>query len=241
MAKKPHPTARRRPGGSDDPDDAFIARLLQVWGWAKRNTQVLTFSVVVLVVGLAAGIYYYNYRQDLQLQASEEYEALQQTVFTADPEAARGAIQRYLDRFSDTPYGTEARLLLARTQLEAGEPGAAIDALEPAARDLSDPLGVDAAFLLATAYEESGRHEEAVETYLEVAEEARMAFQVRDALGHAARIRADQGELAEAVRLYERLLATYEEEAEEDQGAETPERAFYRLRLSELRAAMEEG
>lgn len=235
MTKKPGST--KRPGGrsSEEPEDAFIARTLELWAWAKRNNQVLVIAGVIVALAIGAGLYYWDYQQNLRMQATQEFEALQQTVANANPESAQNEIRRFIDRFSGTPYEAEARLLLAQTELDAGTPDEAISVLEPIARDLSEPMGVQAALLLGAAYEHAGRPGDAEDAYLRVAEAAPMTFQRRQALADAARIRAAEGEHAGAAELYERLLATFDEARE----GESPQRAFYRARLAEMRAARE--
>ncbi|NIP61093.1 MAG: hypothetical protein GWM92_21780, partial [Gemmatimonadetes bacterium] len=47
MTKKPTSPGRRKGRASEDPEDAFIARTLELWAWAKQNRQVL------VVAGLA--------------------------------------------------------------------------------------------------------------------------------------------------------------------------------------------
>lgn len=235
MTKKPGSPSGRKGASSDHPDDAFIARTLEAWAWAKQNRQVLVVAGVVVALAVGAGIYYYDYRRNLRMQATQEFEALQQTVANANPESAQNEIRSFIDRFAGTPYEAEARLLLAQTEIDAGAPGEAVSVLEPIARDLSEPMGVQAAFLLGTAYEHAGRSQDAERTYLRIADAAPMTFQRRQALADAARIRAARGEHAGAAEVYERLLATFDG-AEE---GETSMRAFYRARLAEMRAAQE--
>lgn len=236
MTKKPQSPGRRKGRAGEDPEDAFIARTLEFWAWAKQNRQVLVVVGLALALAIGAGLYYYDYRRNLRLQAAEEFEALQQTVATANPESAQNEIRRFIERFSDTPFGIEARLLLAQTHLETGAPAEAVSVLEPVSRDLSQPMGVQAAFLLCAAYENAGRPEDAEASYLRIADASVMTFQRRQALADAARIRAAREDFAGAADLYQRLLDTYEEDQEE---AEARQRAFYRARLAEMRSAIE--
>lgn len=230
MAKKQGSSSR----GSDAPD-AFTERLLALWDWVTRNSQIAIGVGVVLVVAVGAGLYYYNYQQAVQMEAAAELERVQQVVGSADAEAARAELRTFIERFGDTPYGVEARLLLAEVLLGEDAANEAADVLEPAAARLSDPLSLQAAFLLGTAYEEAGRTEEAESLYLRIAESAQLSFQVRDALESAARIRSAEGDPAGAAVLYERILETF------DQDDPSAEQRIYRLRLSEMRAAQQES
>lgn len=230
MAKK-----RGSPSNVDAPEDAFTARILRFWAWARQNTQVLVVAGVLLAVAVGAGIYYYDYRQNLRIQAAQELEQIRQMAGSEGTEAARSELETFVERYSDTAYGIEARILLAELHLEAEAPEDAAGVLEPATRNLSDPLALQAGFLLGVAYEEAGRTDEAENLYLRLAENAELRFQIRQALAEAARIRAREGRYAEAADLYERVLATYDDESEE--AVDDSERRTYRLRLSEMRAA----
>jgi len=101
------------------------------------------------------------------------------------------------------------------------------------AADVSEPLGLQVAVLLAKAHEERGRLEEAERLLLRVADRADLDFQVRDALDGAARLRVLEGNFIGAVELYQRILETIDEDA--------PERGIYEMRVGEFRLKAEQG
>ncbi len=248
MAKKSkHPKSKRSAGG-DSAEDRFIEATLGAWEWAKSNSQTVTVATVVLALGIGAGIYYRSYQQDLNRQAAQEFEQVQQAVGAGSPESAQNELRRFLERFGDTSLAPEARILLAETQLRAGQPGEAVSTLEPVVGDLDEPVKLQAAFLLGVAYEENGDFDAAEELYLRIADEATMTFQVREALADAARIRTEQQEYAAAAELYRRILDTFDSEvsdaatqdAQQRQAARQQERSLYRLRLAEVQAAAED-
>lgn len=232
MPEKRHPSAPSS-GEGDAPEDAFVARILALWNWAERNTQVLVLAGALLVLALGAGLYYYNFRQSLRTEAAREFEQVQQAVGAGQPETAQAELQSFIDRFQETPYGREARLLLAQVHLRAGEPEEAVAALQPLATDLDEPIALEGAFLLAAAHEEAGQFDRAEEVYLRIAESAGLSFQIREALASAADLRARGGDYAGAAELYERILERHPP-AESDS-----EREIYELRLAEVRAAQE--
>lgn len=231
--------AKKKPGSqqnADTPEDAFVARLLALSKWAENNVQVLAVAGIVLALAFGAGIYYFNYQEGLRLQAAQELQQIQQTVGAGDTEAARTELETFLQRYGNTAYGTEARILLAELDLRGDQAQDAVSVLEPATRSLSEPLSLQAAFLLGTAYEQAGRGADAERLYLRITDAADLDFQVRQALAAAARIRARDGRYAEAADLYQRILDSYE--GEEEQGSTaTEERREYQLRLAEMRAA----
>ena len=228
MSKK-HPGARRRSQKKDhDPDDVFIAKTLEVSQWAQNNQQLLTVLGVILILGVAALVYYGNYRSTVAQQAGTQLEQIHQTIALQDREGAKAELSTFLQRFDGSAYAGEARLLLGELYLETGEPQQALAVLEPMAASPRDPLELQAAGLLAAAYEQEGRWEDAVGLYLEIADRSDLDFQIRDALESAARIRTTQGDAEGAITLYQRLLDGVGED-------EAQLRGRYEMRLAELR------
>jgi len=225
MAKTPRP---RGSSAAESSDDAFLARVLEFTAWARSNTQVLIGLVAVLVMLVLGGVYYLNHRTNVRVQAVGQLEAIQQTMEMGQRDAARTELNQFLERFGGTRYAHEARMLLGQLALEGGDPQEAIRVLEPVGGALGDPVAQQAAFLLASAYEDAGRAEEAERLYLELARRVDLRFQVRDALAAAARIRTDQGNAAGAAELYRRILETLDAD---DQG-----RAVFEMRLAEVEA-----
>ncbi len=226
-----HPGARRRtPNKDHDPDDVFIAKTLEMSQWAKHNQQLLTGAGVVLILLVAGAIYWGNYRNDLSQQAGNQLEQIHQTIALQDTESAKRELSTFLQRFDGTAYAGEARLLLGELYLESDQAQQALAVLEPLAGSPRDPLELQAASLLAAAYEQEGRWDDAEDTYLTVADRSDLDFQVRDALEAAARIRARNGDQEGAVALYQRIL----EDLSDDEDAQL--RGRYEMRLAELQA-----
>ena len=228
MSQK-HPGARRRQRDKDhDPDDIFIAKTLEISKWAENNQQLLTVGIVALILLVAGALYYGNYRDSLSQQAGNQLEQIHQTIALQDREGAKSELSTFLQRFDGTAYAGEARLLLGELYLETGEPQQALAVLEPLAGSPRDPLELQAATLLAAAYEQEGRTDDAEEMYLTIADRSDLDFQVRGALESAARIRANAGDTEGAIALYQRILDDLPEEAQN--------RGFYQMRLAELEA-----
>lgn len=230
MTRKPHPSSRAR-RKKDEPDDAFVAWILQTWSWAQNNSQSLILGSVALILVVAGSIYYVSFRQTLEERGMARLESIQQTIGMGQQEQAREELVEFLDQFGETDLAAEASLLLGEIQLQGGQPRAAVETLEPVAGSLGRPIALQAAFLKAQAHEELGEWERAVEEYLRVANRSELSFQINDALMAAARIRTRTGDLAGAADLYQELLDTLEEGA--------PDRGVVELRLAEIRARME--
>ena len=225
MTHMRHPASRRKPVEKHDEEDAFIEKVLEITAWSREHRQLLITSGILLAIAIASIAYYANYRIVVRNQAVNELEEIQQTLGLGDPESSIGRLNSFIARFGDSPYVLEARLVLGQIQLEAARPDEAITALAPAVRDLTEPVGVQATFLLATAYEQAQRPEDAEDLYLRIGDATSLDFHFENALGGAARIRAARGDFAGAAQLYQRILGTL------DEG--DPVYGLYQMRLAE--------
>lgn len=224
-----HPGTRRVAHGSGDEEDAFIARILGLSAWARGNQQLLTVAAVIGVLAILGGLYFVNYRSQLNSQAAQQLEAIHQSISIADTEGAKIDLATFLDRFGGTVYEGEARMVLGELYLESGDAQQALAVLEPIGSSPRSPVEFQAASLLGAAYEEEERWDDAEDVYLTIANRSELNFQVRNALASAARIRAAQGDAEGAIELYERVLADLEENS--------PERSVWEMRIQEIRSA----
>jgi predicted negative regulator of RcsB-dependent stress response len=232
MARHTRSSARRRAAthAHDEPEDKFIAQVLEWSTWAKRHSQTLILATVVLVVLVAAAVYYVRQRGAVGRQASIELESIQELILLDEREGAAQELTSYIQRFGDSPHAAEARLLLGQLHLEGGNPEEAIPILQDAAGNMREPIAIQAAILLAAAYEENGQLDLAEDVYLGVADRATMSFERRDALADAARLRKYRGDLPGAAALYQRIL--------DDIDPDHPLRGLFELRLAEVQAAI---
>ena len=200
-----------KPESPVDQEDAFVAATLEASNWAQKNRPIVTLGVVVLGLGIAAFMYYGRYRDTLHTNAALRLEELQLRVASDDPVALQADLELYLDRFSGTPFADEARVTLAQVATDLGDRAGAAEVLRPLAGDVRDPLGAQAAAMLAAISEDLGDLQVAEGLYERLADGARLGFQRRDALASAARLRHAQGDPAGALAHYERLLAEMDE------------------------------
>jgi predicted negative regulator of RcsB-dependent stress response len=224
-----HASSKHKPGEKREAEDVFVEKIMDATKWAKANTQVLVFAAVVAVALIAGGNYYFNWKATQTERAVAQLEQVQQSVAFGERDAAKASLNQFIEAFAGTPYELEARLLLGQTLLEESNPEEAIDALAPAVREMnSEPIGIQAAFLMAAAYEEADRFDEAERMFLRISNTAELTFQIREAVSGAARIRAGQGNFSGAVELYEEVL--------EEMGDDDPERNYWEMRLAEAAA-----
>lgn len=226
-----HPGARRTLNESPaEPDDLFIARVLGLTNWARGNQQLLTVGVVVGTILLLGGLYFRSYQSNLGEQAAQQLEVIHQSISISDTEGAKIDLATFLDRFGGTAYEGEARLVLGELYLQSGEPQQAQAVLGPLGASPRSPIEFQGAALLGAAYEQDERWDDAEETYLRIADRSDLDFQVRDALGAAARIRSGRGDTGGAIELYERVLEELE--------ANSPDRGRYEMRIEEIRSGV---
>lgn len=224
-----HPGSRKtRSQSASEPDDVFVARVLHLGKWAEANQQLLTVLIVVAAILMAGLVYYRSYRSSLNVQAAQQLELVYQTASIQDMEGAVNELTTFLERFSGTAYEGEARLVLGQIYLRDGRSEQAQAVLEPLGSSPRRPIELQGASLLAAAYEQVGRQQEAEQIYLTIASRSDLDFQVRNALAAAARIRSDRGDVAGAIQLFERAIEGLEEDS--------PQRGLYEMRIAELRA-----
>ncbi len=230
MSKHRHPSSRRRAQEEKkEAEDIFVEKVVEVSGWAKKNSQALIIAGVAVVILVAAGFYLRNVRANRTQQAVAQLEQVQQQVAYGERDQAIAALNQYLNTFEGTPYALEARLVLGQVYLEQGEPASAIEALGPAVREMDGhPVGLQAAFLMAAAYEDADQPEDAERLYLRIANTADMNFQIQEALAGAARIRTELGNYAGAADLYEDVLGALDQN--------DPQRDYWEMKLEEAKA-----
>ena len=220
--------SRRTSTDSHDADDAFVVGVLEASNWARANQQVMTVVGVLLAIAAAGGFYYVSYQSQMSDRAAESLETIYSSISLRDTEGAKIDLATFLDQFGGTAYEGEARLVLGELYLQSGDPQQALAVLEPVGRRPGSPVELQGATLLAQAYEQEGRWDDAEDTYLAIASRSDLAFQVRDARVAAARIRSAQGDADGAIELYETVLGELDENS--------PERGQYEMRIREIRS-----
>ena len=225
MAKGRKPSPRRgAPQGSED--DAFSARILEFVLWARQRVEFLIAAGVAVVLLLVGGIYYMNQRADRMARAASELEVIQQTIPFVPPEEWAQQVDEFLARFGGTPYEVEARLVYGEVLLRENRAQEAVDVLREVAPSYRNPLGLQASFLLALAYEEVEAWSEAARIYGELENRGEFTFQRREAAEGLARSALAQGDSTTAVQAYQRLV----DGAQQDEGI----RSYFEMRLAEL-------
>ena len=74
-SKKPAPGPK--PEEKKDTEDVFVEKTLEAASWDKKNGQTLILLGIVIVVLVAGGLYYRNYRSSWEDQAIARLEQVQ--------------------------------------------------------------------------------------------------------------------------------------------------------------------
>ncbi|HET7274827.1 MAG TPA: tetratricopeptide repeat protein [Longimicrobiaceae bacterium] len=226
MAAQSAASRSHRKRNASEPDDIILARAIEFSRWARKNVSYVVGGAVLLALLVGGAIYYRMYHQNRIAQAATQYMELEQTAASGNAALAERDLASFIARFDGTVYADEARLLMAQIKLDADQPAEAIAVLEGFPDRIDDsPIGAQGALLLAAAQQAAGETEDAIATYLLVADEAPMLFRRQAALADAALLRMQTQNYAGAVELYTRLVETAEEGS--------AERSVYEMRRAE--------
>jgi tetratricopeptide (TPR) repeat protein len=227
-----HPTARRVHRATTDPEDAFVAGVLESTAWAKAHSGMLLIGSITALALIFGSILFIVLGKGKAERAAVGLTRVRAVALSGNTELAIRDTEAFIADFGGTPAGDEARLLLAAAYLNAGRQQKAIETVS-GLNDLDSDIGVSAANLVAAAHEAGGNSREA-ETALErIAADGRFLYQKQEALDNIARLRLQRGDVAGAVATYERLI--------ELTPINAPERQVYELRLGEVRAMAAAG
>lgn len=212
--------------------DPFLQMILRGVAWTQRNQTVVIAAAVVLIVGLGGFLYYRNFQQQVREEAATQLQQIESQMQTAGaPDTLILRLQDFVDRYGDTRYAHEARILLARVRSEQGSPDRAVELLRPVSnRPVDTPLGYAANQLLAHAYAGSGDTARALEVLARLADGARFEFQRTEARAARAQLLAARGDLQEAERLYRAVV--------DSTASDAPDAPLYRSRLGEIQARL---
>ena len=209
MASSPSTVARsRQPHSSLHPDDAMALRAAELSAWARRNARmIIGIAAVALVV--VGGLLVWKYSQAQRRAAAASAFLSLRANPTIATEAGRRQLETFISQYKGTIEADEARLMLAEIRMNGGAPREAIPVLTPLAGSGS-ALAAQATMMLGSAQAQSGDRAAAIRSYEQAAEKASLEYQRFEAMGQAALQHEQGGNFAEAVKVYERMLAQSE-------------------------------
>lgn len=219
----------KKGGGGPDPEqDAFIEAVERLVAWTQQNLQLVVGGTVLVVVLTLAGLWYWNYQTSRTEQADRQLQGIRSALATGTDTVGVPRLQQFVQSFGGTEAALEARVLLARLQLQRDAAGDAVESVQPVVDETSagSSTGVAARRVLADAQQAAGRPDAALRTLRELAENARFGFQRREAAAERASILTEQGRLQEARSIYQRLV----------EEAPTDAQQLHAVRLGEVQA-----
>ena len=150
-----------------------------------------------------------------------------QAGLPADTMQAIRQLQNFTTQYPGTTEADEARIAIAQIYLEKGDAARALETIRPAA-DGGTPVAEPARFVLAAALAQSGKRQEAMNEYLDLAKDADLEFMKQNALNQAALLREQANDWRGAAELYRQMRDGLEKG--------TGERQLVELHLAEAEA-----
>lgn len=185
--------------------DEEQARRLKEW-W-KQNGMAVVGGVGIGVAVVVGVNLWRDYRDSRAEEASLLFRQLATGVEQGAAEQARTAGDTLVTEFDDTPYATQAALMLARAAFEAGDSEAARERLEWVIANGEDPGAVHVARLRLSSLElAAGRLERALDLATP-AQESGFSSQYAELRGD---VHAAAGRNAEARQAYRQALDALE-------------------------------
>ena len=210
-------------GASRPSDDDSLQNFLD---WAQRYSKVITGIAIVLVLGLAAWMFYGRSQAIKNRRAEEALGRAAQSLGTGNIPLAQSDLDKLITRYQGTPAAAQAAFLLAQTYYDAGKPQEGIDRLMKVRNDVDDLFEPSVEALLADGYDLLGKPAEAAKHYQKAAEETEYAADKAMYLASAARALQLAGDKAAAVKIWSELATD----------PENPVAGEARVRLGELTA-----
>jgi len=194
--------------------------------WLQVNSRILGGAAAVVAIA-AAGYWFYLRSQQIKVvNAERSLNQAEQSLQSGNTALATSDLQRVISRYSGTPAGTEAAMLLAQTDYSAGKYQEGIKALE----SMAPRAGLSEAnirSLIGDGYAQLGKNADAAKAYEGAAQATEFANEKAYYRAKAARSYTSAGDLAQAKKLWSELASSEKPSAVS---------AEARVRLAELDA-----
>ena len=218
--------ARRAPRHEVETDDVVMMRAAELAQWARNNARAVVIAAATLLVAVGAVLYYQMYKSQRAGRAASAYLQVQAGLPNDTAQAIR-ALQRFTSEYPGTNEADEARIATAQILLARGDAARAITTLRPAA-DGGSAVAQNARFVLGAAQAQAGKRQDAIATYVDLANDAKLDYVRRNALNQAALLREQGNDWKGAAELYTQMLTGLEKGS--------GERQIVELHLSEAQA-----
>jgi predicted negative regulator of RcsB-dependent stress response len=194
--------------------------------WLELHSRQLMFGSIGLLV-IAGGFWFYRHSNQLQAEsASVALSEAESAIGSGNLPLAQSSLEKLVQRYGNTPSGTQARVLLAQVHYDKGEYQQGMKDLDPVTTDKDAYTAATALNLQAAGLEQSGKLPEAAALYQKAASRAPYKSDHDVYMASAARVLTTAGKADEAKKIWAAL-------ASDDQ---SPAAAEARVRLGELEA-----
>src|SRR5689334_3664155 len=183
---------------------ASADRGLDLMEWFQVNSRVITAAAAVVAVA-AAGYWFYTRSQQIKtVNAERSLMQAEQSLQSGNTALATSDLQRVVSRYKGTGAGTEAALLLAQTNYNAGKYQDGIKVLQDV---LGSAGGSEASVqgLIGDGYSQMNKPTDAAKAYERAAQAAEFDTEKAYYRAKAARTYAAAGNTAEAKRIWTEL------------------------------------
>lgn len=172
---------------------------------ASRYQKPIIIGAIVLAASIG-GLFLWQRSGLIKETRAGQALAAAETAFGAgNPQLARPELEKIVQRYRGTNGGTQAQLLLAQIQFEAGEHDEGISGLAEALRSSPRHLKPGVMAMIARGHEGAGRFAEAATEFERAASEASAVTMKDMNRMDAARNHAAAGNSAGAVQIYESI------------------------------------
>jgi tetratricopeptide (TPR) repeat protein len=205
--------------------DRFVEHTFDWAHWAETHRSQVLAALAGIAVLVAAFFVYRGLARAGEEDAARSYIEARQAYFAGNYQLAVSDLEAFLDSHGDSSYGDDARIFLADALYQAGDPQAAVEALQWFHTHEDSPFAVNALLLEAAAYQGMGSLDPAAEAYREALERTDVDPQRVEILGSLADVYELKGDTDQAAAQLQTII---------DLDPEAPVADLARRELAEL-------
>ena len=174
--------------------------------WIQANTRAISIGAAVVAVGAIGYWFYMRSGEIKRLNAERGLNQAKQALAAGNAALALTDLQRVATRYTGTPSGAQAAMVLAQMQFDQGKIADGLKALEPYREGGASGETLAAIWSLTGDGQMSeGKATDAAASYQKAADATRMAGEKAMFMAKTARAHMAAGKTSEARAIWERL------------------------------------
>lgn len=182
------------------------AKTQSISEWLQVHTRAVWIGAAVVVVAAAGYWFYMRSAEIKRLNAERILIQAKQSLAAGNPALAQTDLQRVAARYTGTPAGSQAAMILAQLEYDQGKYAEGIKVLEPYQTSSAAGPNVAAVWsLTADGQLALGKAADAASSYQKAAEATSLPGERSMYLAKAGRSYMSAGKVAEARTIWERL------------------------------------